>query len=201
MLKLYHVPNTRSVRVAWLCEELGVDCERIAVDFSPEYRSTAEWRALSPMGKVPVLTDGELTIFESGAMVEHILDRHGDGRLRPEAGTDARAIYRQWCWFAEATLTRFLGEIISHARAFGDDRIEAVLEELKGRSRAALDAVDAALQSRPYLCGDEFTAADIMMGYSLLLASLIGLMDGSRPALDDYWQRLSSREAFKRANV
>ena len=75
MLKIYHVPGTRSVRVIWLAEELGLSYEVIPVDFSAEYRSSSEWRALNPVGKVPVMIDGDLTLFESGAMVQVVLDR------------------------------------------------------------------------------------------------------------------------------
>ena len=199
MLEVYHVPGTRSTRITWLCEELGVAYEVVEVDFSPAYLGTPQWRALNPVGKVPVLKDGELTMFESGAMVEHILDRHGDGRLRPPVGTDARAIYRQWCWFAEATLARPLGEVVNHARAFGPEAIPAVLDEMKDRARLSLSAVDDAVSDREYLCGDEFTAADIMMGYSLLLASMLGLLQDARPALDAYYARLSARPAYQRA--
>jgi glutathione S-transferase len=88
--------------------ELGLSIEIKPVDFAAAYRDTPEWRAISPTGKLPALTDGELTMFESSAMVDYILDRYGEGLLRPEAGTAARALCQQWSWFSEATLLRSL---------------------------------------------------------------------------------------------
>ena len=81
MLKIHHVPLTRSFRVVWLCEELDLPYEAIPTDFSQAYRASAEWRALNPVGKVPVLLDDELVMFESGAMVQHILNRYAQGQL------------------------------------------------------------------------------------------------------------------------
>ncbi len=96
MIRIHHVPRTRSMRVIWLCEELGLAYEIVPVDFSPAYRSTPEWRALSPTGKVPAMEDDGFSMFESGAMVDYILERYGEGRLQPAQGTEASAHYRQW---------------------------------------------------------------------------------------------------------
>ena len=95
VLKIYHVPGTRSLRVIWLCEELGHPYEVVPIDFSPEYRNRAEWRALSPTGKVPAMSDDGFSMFESGAMVQYILQRYADGRLQPPPGSAASAIYLQ----------------------------------------------------------------------------------------------------------
>ena len=95
MIRVFHAPGTRSMRVMWLCEELGLEYEVVAVDFSAEYRASPEWRRLNPVGKVPVLIDADLTMFESGAMLQYLLDRYGDGRLQPAAGTPEHAIYLQ----------------------------------------------------------------------------------------------------------
>ena len=113
-MKIYHVPGSRSVRVIWLCEELGLPCEVETIDFSPEFRATPAWRAKSPTGKVPALDDDGFTIFESGAMVQYILARYGNGRLHPTQGWDAGARHLQWSWFAEATFARPLGDIMHH---------------------------------------------------------------------------------------
>ena len=81
MLRIYHVKGTRGFRPIWFCEERGLPYEVESIDFSAEFRSTPEWRALSPTGKVPVLTDGTLTMFESGAMVDYLVERYGGGGL------------------------------------------------------------------------------------------------------------------------
>jgi glutathione S-transferase len=97
MIRIYHVPGTRSLRILWLCEELGLPYEAVPVDFSAAYRASAEWRRLNPVGKVPVMTDdaAPVTLFESGAMVQYLLDRHAGGRLQPAPGTPEHAVYLQ----------------------------------------------------------------------------------------------------------
>jgi glutathione S-transferase len=201
MLTIYHVPGTRSVRVIWLCAELGLPHQVVPISFSAEYRSSPEWRKLSPLGKVPAMTDGDFTLFESGAMVQYLLDRYGGGRLQPKAGTEQHGLYLQWSWFAEATFARPIGEIFNHRRVFGEERqIPAVLEEMTGRVVQCLGALEQALQGRRFLLGDEFTAADIMMGYSVMLARRVATIDG-QPNLTAYWERLSSRPAFQQATA
>ena len=101
MLTIYHVTTTRGMRVIWLCEELGLDYEIKKIDFSQEYRATPEWRALNPVGKVPVLVDGDTVMFESGAMVEYVLSRYGEGRLAPPTSSPAYGHYLQWLWFGD----------------------------------------------------------------------------------------------------
>ena len=109
MIEIYHVPNTRGIRPIWLCAELGIAYTVIDVDFSASYRRSPEWRQMNPVEKVPVLVDTDaenLTFFESGAMVQYLLDRYGQGLLQPEPGTPEHALYLQWSWFAEATFAR-----------------------------------------------------------------------------------------------
>jgi glutathione S-transferase len=200
MIRIYHVPGTRSVRVIWLCEELVVPYQRVPVDFSPEYRASAEWRKLNPVGKVPVMTDDGCTIFESGAMVEYVLDHYGDHRLRPEPRTPEHALYLQWTWFAEATFARPLGEIVNHRREFpGDAEIPAVVEEMKNRAVVCLDALEQALADRDYLLGAGFSAADIMMGYTVLLTRMFKLLGADHPNVLSYFNRLSERPGFQAA--
>ena len=198
MLRIHHVPATRGFRVIWLCEELEVPYEIVPVDFSRRYRASAEWRAMNPVGKVPVMTAGDMTMFESGAMVQHVLDRHGGGRLEPPRGTREHALYLQWSWFAEATFTRPLGEIVNHRREFGDRAIPEVIEEMEARARMCLDAVDREMHGKDYLAG-EFTAADIMMGYALRSCQRL-LPDDPLPAdAGAYWERLTARGAYRAA--
>ncbi|MFK7913343.1 MAG: glutathione S-transferase family protein [Pseudomonadales bacterium] len=199
MLRIYHAPITRSLRVIWLCEELALPLDITPVDFSAAYRATPEWRAISPIGKVPVLTDGALRMYESGAMVQYILDRYGDGRLQPQAGTEEHALFLQWCWFAESTLARPLGEIVNHGREFpGERRIDAVVEEMKDRAALCLEPIIETTRNQPYLLGADFSAADVMTGYSLMLAHRL-MPERIPDALAPYWQRLSERPAYQRA--
>ena len=164
------------------------------IDFSSEYRNSAEWQAISPAGKVPALVDGDVTMVESGAMVDYLLDRYGDGRLQPTPGTADSAAYRQWCWFAEATLIRPLGLYrVLRAR---EEAIDSLVDEAQQKFRDSLAAVESALTGRPYLLGAEFTAADIMMGYSI--AMIERLLTDNEPNLTAYLARLKTRPAYQR---
>ena len=146
------------------------------------------------------MTDGDLILFESGAMVEYILDRHGEGRLRPARGSVAHAHYLQWSWFAEATFARPLGEIVNHRREFGDDSSPRVLDEMRDRARTCIAALDDALEGQDHLVDGEFTAADIMMGYSVFLAHWVGAMEPEEfPNVAAYFARLKARPAFAKA--
>ena len=196
MLTIHHVPGTRGQRIVWLCEELGHEYRIARVDFSARYRASEEWRRMNPVGKVPVITDGDLVMFESGAIVQHLLDRHGGGRLEPERGTPEHAAYLQWSWFAEATFGRMTGEIANHRRAFADGPLEDVLEEARNRARSCLAAVESGLEGRPYLVGEAFTAADIMMGYTLASFTR-NVGDDFGPRVADYWSRLTARPAWR----
>ena len=202
MIEIYHVPGTRGVRPIWLCAELGIDYRVIDVDFSASYRSSSEWRRMNPVGKVPVMVDtasADLTIFESGAMVQYLLDRYGNGQLQPLPGTPDHAMYLQWSWFAEATFARPLGEIVNHLREFpGEQTSEAAIEEMRNRARLCITAVNEGLKHQDYIVGNTFSAADIMLGYTLMLAAKF-LPEAAPPAAAKYWDRLQQRPAYQSA--
>jgi len=198
-ITIYHVNGTRSMRVIWLCHELDIPCQVEVIDFSKQYRASPNWRAKSPTGKVPAMDDGELTIFESGAMVQYLLDRYGNGLLQPEPGSPAGAYYQQWCWFAEATFARPLGDIAQHTLVRPEqERIPAVVADSRERAGVCLEAVEAVMSHQDYLLGD-FTAADIMMGYSLMLAEKFALINEDLPATNAYFARLKSRQGYQHA--
>ena len=200
MITIYHVAGTRSMRIIWLCAELDIPLNVETIDFSPEYRSGEEWRSKSPTGKVPAMEVDGLVMFESGAMVDYILERYGNGRLQPPAGSHDSALYRQWCWFAEATLARPLGDMVQHLRLKPEaERIPAMVKDGEVRARTCLAAVDAAVKDTAYLVANEFTAADIMMGYSLKLAEGLGVLDDSYPNLNRYFAALKDRPGYQQA--
>jgi glutathione S-transferase len=201
MIHFYHAPGTRGIRPIWLCEELGIDYEVEMIEFTPEFRATTEWRKISPLGKVPVLVDtaNDLLMYESCAMVQYLLDRYGNGQLQPIAGTSEHAIYQQWNWFAESTFARPLGEIVNHGRAFpGEKRIPTVIAEMQNRGEQCAIAVGDEIGDNTFILGADFSAADINLGYSIMLAERF-LPNGLPESVKPYWQRLSSRPAFIRA--
>lgn len=192
MLKIYHVPGTRSARILWLCAELDLPLEVEPISFKPEFRMSAQWLAKNPVGKVPVMEDGDLQMFESGAMMQYILDRYGEGRLQPERGTLAHALYLQWSWFGEATFARPLGEIVNHRRNFQPEMTD-IIEEMQSRALQCVAAIDQAVKDRDYLL-DDFSAADIMVGYCLMLSEKL-LPEHQFVHAARYWERLRDRPA------
>ena len=197
-VKIYHVQGTGSVRVIWLCEELEIPYEIESIDFSLTFRQSPEWRAKSPTGKVPAMDDQDFTMFESGAMLQYVLDRYGAGRLMPTPGSTASALYLQWCWFAEATFARPLGDIAHHTVMKPEaERIPAVVEDARARALSCLDAVNETVSTTEFLIGDTFTAADIMMGYTLMLADRFNVLENDHPSARSYFERLTSRAGYQ----
>ena len=199
MLKIHHSPGTRGFRVIWVCEELSVPYEIAPVDFAAEYRATPEWRALNPVGKVPAMTDGGMTMFESCAMMQYVLDRYGGGRLQPARDDPAYAHYLQWCWFAEATFARPLGEVVNHRREF-DPELDAVVAEMKSRATACVAALDAAVSGRSYLLGDTMSAADLSICYTL--RGYRRMVSEALPAAVQAWfDRVTALPSYKAAET
>jgi glutathione S-transferase len=196
MIKLYHAPRTRSVRVLWLLEELGIPFELEIQEYRPPVTPFAQ---KTPFGKFPSLEDGATVMFESGAIIEYLLERYGDGRLGPLPGGPGRGEFLQWLHFAEATLMPPLIEILRHTVLKPEaERIPAVVADAKTRAAVTLAVVERALQDRAFLLGTEFSAADIMMTYGVQWAEMLGML-GESPNLRAYLQRLTSRPAFRKA--
>ena len=200
-MKIYHVKGTRSIRVIWLCAELDVPLEIETIErFDADFKASSEWRAISPTGKVPVLDDDGLTIYESGAIVQYVLEKYGPGGLTVESGTVESAMYHQWSWFAEATFARPLGDIAHHTRIKPPaERIPAVVDDARKRALLCLDAVNNHMKNNDYLVANRFTAADIMMGYTLVLARSSEVLRDAHPHAVRYLQRLLDRPAMQQA--
>ena len=196
MIKIYHAKGTRGLRVMWLCEELNIDYEIQNVDFSKEFRFSEQWLKINPLGKLPSLRDGDILLFESCAMIQYILNKYGGGKLQPSPSTTSYAYFLQWLWFSEATFARPIGEIVNHRREFPDEQeIPEVVQEMQSRIYKCLDALNEALEGKDFILGKNFTAADISLGYSLLIAQ--NRIDKEFPEkVDKYWGNISSRRAF-----
>jgi glutathione S-transferase len=197
MITLYYAPRTRAVRVRWLLEELGLPHELRRVTFRPP---TKPFTQDVPLGKIPVIEDGDVTICESGAIVEYILERYGKGRLAPAIGAPLRGEFLQWLHFAEATAFPPLGIIVWHTLFRQDaDQVPSVIASARERADAALEFVEKALAGKTYLLGDDFSAADIMMAFTLAAARDLGVLDERYPLLNAYLARLEQRPAFRAA--
>jgi len=195
MLKLYGAPRTRAVRVTWLLAELGIDYELELVRFKPT--GSEFFIQDTPTGKIPTLVDGATVICESGAIVEYILERYGEGRLRPPPGSGAGAEFLQWFHFAEASAFAPIGNVVwlTRYRQDADQHRELVADAIE-RARRTLQFVADRLPAGGYLAGPEFSAADIMMGFTLLAATELGMLEGFT-GLETYLQRLTQREGFR----
>jgi len=197
MIKLYHAPLTRSVRIYWLLEELGIPYELETVTFKAD---NLPFGQSTPAGKLPAIQDGDLTMFESGAILEHILERYGNGRLAPPSGSPLRGPYLQWVHFAEATAFPPLGNIAWHVLFKKDaEAVPTVIADYRSWAEAALRVVEGALSRREYLLESGFSGADIMMGFTLQCAKWLGALPDRFPNATGYLERLEVRPAFQKA--
>ena len=197
MIKLYHAPLTRSIRIYWLLEELGLPYELSIVKFTPGKTPFAQ---ATPYGKVPAIEDGDVVMIESGAILEYILEKYGQGRLAPAPGTAARPAFLQWVYFSEATVLPPVGDIVRHTLFKPEpERIPAVVEDARARLGATFAVVEKALDGKPYLLGADFSAADIMMGVTLHIARRLNSLEDRFKNLHAYLGRFESRPAFRKA--
>ncbi len=197
MLTLYYAPRTRSVRIRWLLEELDVPHELKRFEFSPPSKPFSQD---TPSGKFPYIDDDGIGISESGAIIEYILERYGGGRLAPPIGDPARGEFLQWLHYSEATAYPPLGVVIWHTmyKKNADD-VPEIIADARQRAEIALEVIEKALDGKDYLLGKDFSAADIMMGFTIAVASFLGVLDERFPNIAAYYDRLTQRPAFQRA--
>ncbi|MCL5049613.1 MAG: glutathione S-transferase family protein [Firmicutes bacterium] len=193
-LTLYTNPNSRGRVVRWMLEELGVPYQLKVLEYGPAMKS-ADFLALNPMGKVPVLTHGDVVVTEAAAICAYLADQFADKGLAPKPDSPERGTYYRWLFFAAGPF-----EIASSAKAYDwridDDNAPAVG---CGTYQSTVDALETALTKGPYLCGEQFTAADIYVGSQIIWGMMFKTLD-ERPAFKAYADRLQAREAAIRAN-
>jgi glutathione S-transferase len=198
VIKLYFAPRTRAVRVVWLLEELGLPYELERAEFVPP--AVDFFSQSTPLGKFPTLVDGDLVMCESGAIIEYILERYGDGRLAPPIGSPARPLYLQWLHFAESTAFPPLGIIVWLTRYRGEaESQKTLLEDARKRAASGFEFLERSLRDGEYVVGATFTAADIMLGFTLVAGQALGVLDDRFPKTNAYLARLVERPAFQRA--
>ncbi len=212
MITVHHLENSRSQRVLWLLEELGVPYEVRRYERDRKTMlAPPELARVHPLGKSPVITDGDLTVAESGAIVEYLLDSRGQGRLRPAAGTPEQRRYTYWLHFAEGSampplLMKLVFDKVRTAPVpfFVKPVVKAIADKVtKGfiapNIERQLDFMEAELATRPWFAGDEFSAADIQMSFPLEAAAARAGLGPSRPRLLDWLARIHARPAYQRA--
>jgi glutathione S-transferase len=200
MIKIYHSKRARSARVIWLLEELGVPYEIETVAFTPDVLKSPEYMKLHPLGQIPVIQEHGITMFESGAILEYLLEQHGQGRLAPAPGAPERAEYLQWFHYGEASLARCVSDLVRERFLTPvEEQIPAVLPRIQKRFHAALSVADRALAGRDYIMGGTFSAADIMMSYAMVMAKVIRELPPEFTNIAAYMERLKQRPAYERA--
>jgi glutathione S-transferase len=212
MIVVHHLNNSRSQRVLWLLEELAIPYEIMFYQRDAKTMlAPPELLAVHPLGKSPVISDGDLTLAESGAIIEYLAGRYGKGRLLPPAGTPERLRYTYWLHYAEGSaMPPLLLKLIF-------DRIEKgpmpffvrpVAKAIAGRAKSSfiepqirrhLDFMEGELAKSEWFAGAQFSAADIQMSFPLEAANARGGLNASRPKLMVFLQRIHARPAYQRA--
>lgn len=216
MIIVHHLENSRSQRILWLLEELGMPYEIKRYERDKQTNlAPPELKAVHPLGKSPVVEDEGETYAETGAVIDHLLDQHAEGKLRPPRGTRAFENYRYWMYAAEGTympplvFTLFLNRMETapmpfFARPIAKKLVQAVREGyLNHTMKAQYDYLESVLHGSPWLAGDALTAADIMMSFPVEAFSARGPKNqdggGEYPNIAAYLMRLQARPAYKRA--
>ncbi len=194
---LYHCPGTRSQRVRWALEELGLDYRLEAIDLYHGQGNSPEYRAINPLGQLPALKADDRVILESGAIVQWLADRFSPGLLAPAVDSLLRAEYEQWMYFAVTNLEGPAWEIVLHRDILPDAlAVKAIIPFAEGRLAEVFEVLGSHLGERDYLLGEAFSAADILAGYILMW---FPRQVTANPALKDYVKRLKARPALQRS--
>ena len=190
-MKIYWSPRTRSFASLWALEETGMPYEAVLTDISTGAQKKPDYLAINPMGKVPALKDGDLSVAESAAIIAYIAERYPEANLAPPIGDSQRAKYLQWMFFAaniEAAITQIFTKIEMPTSSAG-----------WGSATQVFDVLDRAVETGPWLLGETFSAADIVIGSGLNFAVRAFRMVPARPSFDRYLDRCAARPAFKAA--
>lgn len=212
MITVHHLNNSRSQRVLWLLEELGLPYELKRYQRDPRTMlAPPELKRVHPLGKSPVITEDERTIAESGAIIEYLVERHGRGRLVPAPGTDDKLRYTYWLHYAEGSamppllLKLVFSRIETAPMPFFARPIARKIARTGQKTfidpqiRLHLDYLEGQLSPQGWFAGDEFTAADIQMSFPLEAAAARAGLDGTHPRLAAFLKRIHARPAYQNA--
>lgn len=199
MITLYHCAGARSFRVLWALEELGLDYELVLLPFPPRAREPG-YLDINPLGTVPTFFDGDVRMTESAAICQYLVTCHGPTTLNVAADEPDYGAFLNWLHFGEATLTFPQTLVLRYSRFEPEARRRPqVVEDYSRWFLARLRAVETAVSQADWLCGGRFTAADISVGYALMLAGNLGLDARFKPGVQAYRERLRQRPAFAAA--
>lgn len=200
-ITLYHCKRARSMRPLWTLLEMGLPHELVTLPFPPRVFAK-DYLQINPLGTVPCLVDGDVKMTESAGICQYLVDRYGPTPLAVKPDEHDYGAYLNWLHRSDATLTFPQTLVLRYSRLEPKERRNPqVAEDYAKWFVARLRAVDRALETRDYLCAGRFTAADISVGYALLLAQTLGLSERFSPAVAAYWARLQDRDGFRRAKA
>lgn len=212
MIIVHHLNNSRSQRVLWLLEELGLAYEIKRYQRDPKTMlAPASLKAIHPLGKSPVITDGELTIAESGAIIEYLVETYGNGRFIPQSGTSDKRRYTYWLHYAEGSaMTPLLLKLVfkrietSPMPFFVKPVAKGIAQKVQHsfvdpQIALHLSYIEGELAKTTWFAGEEFTAADIQMSFPLEAAAARGGLNSSKPKLTAFLQAIHARPAYQRA--
>lgn len=196
---VHHLNNSRSQRVLWLLEELGIEYDIKFYERDPKTMlAPASLRQVHPLGKSPVITDAQVTVAESGAIIEYIVERYGNGQLIPKSGTPERLRYTYWLHYAEGSAMPPLVMNLIFSR-FGAEDNRANEAFIAPQIKLHFDYIEAELGKSTWFVGEEFSAADIQMSFPLELVAMQAELIESRPKIKQFIERIHARPAYKRA--
>lgn len=211
MITVHHLENSRSQRVLWLLEELGIDYQVKRYQRDPESSlGPPELKSVHPLGKSPVIADDDLVIAETGAIIEYLLEKYGDSRLVPAAGSPEMLRYRYWLHAGEGTvmpllvMTLLFNRIEATAPWLVRPIAKAISAQVKSsylnpNIQASLALMEAELSGSAWFAGDEFSAADILMSFPVEAAATRIPMKADYPHLEAFLERIHSRAAYQAA--
>lgn len=213
MIRVHHLNNSRSQRILWLLEELGLPYEVVRYQRDAKTMlAPPELRAVHPLGKSPVITDDDITVAESGAIIEYLVERYGEGRLQPALGTPERLRYTYWLHFAEGSampplLLKLVFSFLPKSPALPALLRPLVRKVSEGAQKSFIDPqilqqlnyFEAELGRHEWFAGDCFSAADIQMSFPLEAAAARGGLDKKWPKVSAFLQKIHDRPAYQRA--
>jgi glutathione S-transferase len=201
MLKLYHCKGARSLRPLWTLEEMGIPYELEVMGFPPRlFREN--YLSINPLGTVPAMTDGDLTMTESAGICQYLVDRYGPTPLAVTPTEADYGAYLNWLHRSDATLTFPQTIVLRYTQLEPEERrLKQAVDDYTQWFFSRLRSVEQAVGNHEYLCADRFTIADIAVGFSLVLAESLGFRSGFKPNTEAYYQRLIARPGFQRANA
>ena len=200
-MKLYHCKDARSLRAVWTLEEMGLDYELVNMEFPPRLTQPG-YLDINPMGTVPTLVDGTVTLTESSAMCQYLAEKYGPTELGLDVSDPQYGEYLNWLYRSDATLTFPQTLVLRYTRLEPEERrVPQVVADYTQWYYSRLRSVEMALEGRDYLLGDRFTVADIAVGYAVFLGVSLGLDEKYKPNTQAYLARLMARPAFQRARA